>query len=101
MSANWLPVESHKVPSPRPGTCINDTKSLSDTTLNFVRTHSLMDDNVRPFFGAPLVVRTGLGARFTVLAVDPQVKTTQGEAFDVIFVGKNLNDYFLPGKRNP
>ncbi len=87
MSANWLPVEQHKVPVPRPGTCINDTKSLSDQNLNFIKTHSLMDETVLPFFGAPLVVRSGLTSRFTVVAVDPQVRTTSGDAYDVIFIG--------------
>ncbi len=87
MSANWLPVEQHKVPDPRPGTCINNTKSLSDQNLNFIKTHSLMDDTVPPFFGAPLVIRTGLSSRFTVVAVDPQVRTTSGDAYDIIFIG--------------
>ena len=87
MSANWLPVDQHKVPEPRPGTCTNDTKSLSDQNLNFIKTHSLMDETVPPFFGAPLVIRTGLSSRFTVIAVDPQVRSTSGDAFDVVFVG--------------
>ncbi len=46
-----------------------------------------MDDPVSPFFGAPFVIRTGLVSRFTTLAVDPQVRTTAGDAFDVVFVG--------------
>lgn len=46
-----------------------------------------MDDPVLPFFGAPIVIRTGLVSRFTVLAVHPQVKTTEGKTYDVIFVG--------------
>jgi hypothetical protein len=32
-----------------------------------------MDETVSPYFGAPIVVRTGLMSRFTVIAVDPQV----------------------------
>ena len=39
VSANWLPVEEHKVPSPRPGACLNDSKSLPDINLNFIRNH--------------------------------------------------------------
>lgn len=87
MSANWLAVPDHKVPNPRPGTCTNDTKGLPDVNLNFIKTHSLMDEPVAPFFGAPILIRTGLVSRFTVLAVDPQVGTTDGKLFDVIFVG--------------
>ena len=78
-----------QVPSPRPGTCINDTRSLPDANINFIRNHVLMDDPVPPFFGAPVVVRTGLISRFTVVAVDPQVKTTDGKTYDVIFVGQS------------
>ncbi len=33
----WLPVLSSKVPTPRPGTCVNDTQKLQDTVLNFIR----------------------------------------------------------------
>lgn len=73
MSANWLPVPDHKVPSPRPGTCNNDTKTLPDQFLNFIKTHSLMDEPVAPFFGSPVLIRTGLISRFTTIAVDPQV----------------------------
>lgn len=76
------------MPSPRPGTCVNDTKSLPEVNLNFIKKHVLMDDPVPPFFGSPLVVRTGLISRFTAIAVDPQVKTTDGKAYDVIFVGE-------------
>ena len=47
MSANWLPVPENQVPSnPRPGSCHNDTKSLSDSYINFIKTHTLMDDSV-------------------------------------------------------
>ena len=50
MSANWLPVPENQVPSnPRPGSCFNDTKSLSDSYINFIKTHTLMDDSVRCF----------------------------------------------------
>ena len=51
-----------------------------------------MDDTVPPFFGAPMVVRTGLMSRFTAIAVDAQVKTTEGgKAYDVIFIGESLS----------
>ena len=51
----------------------------------------LMDDTVPAFFGAPMVVRTGLMSRFTAIAVDAQVKTTEGgKAYDVIFIGESV-----------
>lgn len=46
-----------------------------------------MDEPVPPFFGSPVLIRTGLVSRFTTIAVDPQVGTTEGKTFDVIFVG--------------
>ncbi|RWS17341.1 semaphorin-2A-like protein, partial [Dinothrombium tinctorium] len=42
-SSAWLPVLSSQVPEPRPGVCVNDTQSLSDSVLNFIRGHPLMD----------------------------------------------------------
>eukprot|EP00096_Caligus_rogercresseyi_P008854 TRINITY_DN2875_c0_g2_i2.p1 TRINITY_DN2875_c0_g2~~TRINITY_DN2875_c0_g2_i2.p1 ORF type:complete len:852 (-),score=235.20 TRINITY_DN2875_c0_g2_i2:775-3330(-) len=95
-SANWLPVSDKNVPTPRPGSCIkeNDTNSLGDVNLNFVKTHMLMDETVSPFFGAPVVIRTGLSSRFTALAVDPQISTTDGKHYDVIFTG-TTNGYIL------
>lgn len=54
-SSAWLPVLSNKVPEPRPGQCVNDTESLPDTVLNFIRSHPLMDsaishENEKPVF---------------------------------------------------
>ncbi len=64
---------------------------LSDANLNFLKTHLLMDDSVAPFFGAPVLIRTSglVTSRFSAIAVDPQVATTDGKAYDVIFVGKS------------
>lgn len=58
LNANWLPVQPSKVPDPRPGQCVNDSRTLPDLTLNFIKTHSLMDESVPSFFQQPLVVRT-------------------------------------------
>ena len=55
------------------GTCPNDSKELSDANLNFIKTHPLMNDAVQPFFGAPVVLRTGFNTGFTSLGVDAQV----------------------------
>ncbi|KAG1688937.1 Semaphorin-2A [Nymphon striatum] len=46
-SSAWLPVLSSKVPEPRPGQCVNNTQTLPDSVLNFIRTHPLMDSAVR------------------------------------------------------
>jgi len=64
----WLPVPSAKVPEPRPGKCVTDTRELPDTVLNFIRKHPLMDSDVPhdaegPAFSAKDVT-------FTKIAVD-------------------------------
>lgn len=86
-NANWLPVPNSKVPDPRPGRCVNDSRSLPDQTLNFVRDHTLMDQAVPSFWGQPLLVQSSFKFRFTQVAVDPQIETVSGKTFDVLFIG--------------
>jgi len=133
MNANWLPVPGSKVPDPRPGQCANDSRTLPDLTLNFIKSHSLMDEAVRSFYQQPIIVRTSVkwvialflysvvfvfhiiilfirtlfnsffwfflsvfqshSYRFTVIAVDPQVKAIDGKTYDVLFIGTgNIKD---------
>lgn len=87
LNSNWLPVQSAKVPDPRPGQCVNDSRTLPDLTLNFIKSHSLMDESVPSFFGQPIVIRTNFHYRFTQITVDPQVKTPGGKTYDVLFIG--------------
>uniref|UniRef100_A0A8D8ZYR5 Semaphorin-1A n=4 Tax=Cacopsylla melanoneura TaxID=428564 RepID=A0A8D8ZYR5_9HEMI len=87
LNSNWLPVQSAKVPDPRPGQCVNDSRTLPDLTLNFIKTHSLMDESVPAFFGHPILIETSTNYRFTQIAVDPQIKTPSGKLYDVIFIG--------------
>lgn len=56
-SSSWLPVFSSKVPEPRPGSCVNDTQTLPDSVLNFIRGHSLMDSAVSHAGGRPVYHR--------------------------------------------
>ncbi|XP_066900705.1 semaphorin-1A [Halyomorpha halys] len=86
MNSNWLPVPPTKVPQPRPGVCVNDSRTLPDVSVNFVKAHPLMDEAV-PSFSQPLLIRVSLRNRFTAIAVDPQVKTLNGQAMDVLFIG--------------
>nr|CAD7257273.1 unnamed protein product [Timema shepardi] len=87
MNANWLAVPSLKVPEPRPGQCVNDSRTLPDVSVNFVKSHTLMDEAVPAFFTKPIIVRISLQYRFTKIAVDQQVKTADGKAYDVLFIG--------------
>ncbi|KAJ9597977.1 hypothetical protein L9F63_011178, partial [Diploptera punctata] len=87
MNANWLAVPSLKVPEPRPGQCVNDSRTLPDVSVNFVKTHTLMDEAVPAFFTRPILIRISLQYRFTKIAVDQQVRTPDGKAYDVLFIG--------------
>ncbi|KAL0270780.1 UNVERIFIED_CONTAM: hypothetical protein PYX00_008074 [Menopon gallinae] len=67
-SSAWLPVLSNKVPEPRPGECVNDTETLPDTVLNFIRSHPLMDEAVSHENDRPVFYKRDL--IFTHLVVD-------------------------------
>ena len=69
------------------GSCPNNSKELTDANLNFIKTHPLMNDAVSPFFGSPVLLRTGFNTGFTAIDVDPQVMAPDGSRFDVLFVG--------------
>jgi len=60
-NSNWLPVTKIKEPNPRPGRCSVDTSTLPESSLSFVKSHSIMDEAVPAFFGGrPLFVKTNL-----------------------------------------
>lgn len=87
INSNWLPVSRQKVPEPRPGQCVNDSRLLSESVVNFAKTHSLMEEAVPALFNQPILVRVSLQYRFTAITVDPQVETVSGDVFDVLYVG--------------
>jgi len=84
-NANWLPVPNP--PSPRPGSCAANSRELDDAGLNFIKRHSLMDRAVSNAGADPLLVRTSVKERMTVIAVDPRLRTPSGQTYDVIYVG--------------
>ncbi|KAI1301480.1 Semaphorin-2A [Halotydeus destructor] len=67
-SSAWLPVLTSKVPEPRPGVCVNDTQSLPDSVLNFIRGHPLMDSAVSQDNGKPVFYKRDVV--FTRIVVD-------------------------------
>jgi semaphorin 6 len=87
MDSNWLAVPGRKVPEPRPGQCVDDSRTMPDASVNFVKSHTLMDEAVPAFFTRPLLVSISLQYRFTTIAVDEQVRTPDGKAYDVLFIG--------------
>ncbi|XP_063365071.1 semaphorin-2A [Cydia amplana] len=88
-SSAWLPVISSRVPEPRPGTCVNDTSSLPDTVLNFIRSHPLMDTAVSHENEKPIYYKRDLF--FTRLVVDRVKVDMMGHQLDytVYYAGTN------------
>ncbi|ESO85242.1 hypothetical protein LOTGIDRAFT_93097, partial [Lottia gigantea] len=84
---NWLAVPRDKIPTPHPERCTNDSKKIPDMTLDFVKTHPLMDTAIPARGGAPVLVHTSFTSRFTQIAVDWQVFSGKGRYYDVMFVG--------------
>lgn len=86
-SSAWLPVLSSRVPEPRPGQCVNDTETLPDTVLNFIRSHPLMDSAVAHRDDKPVFYKRDL--LFTKLVVDKLRYDVFGDAleFTVYYAG--------------
>lgn len=74
-SSAWLPVLTSKVPDPRPGVCVNDTQSLPDSVLNFIRGHPLMDSAVPHEHSRPVFYKRDVV--FTRLVVQKEVANEQ------------------------
>lgn len=74
-SSAWLPVLTSKVPEPRPGVCVNDTQSLPDSVLNFIRGHPLMDSAVPQDHNRPIFYKRDVV--FTRLVVDTHIANEQ------------------------
>jgi semaphorin 6 len=86
--SNWLPVRDADVPDPHPAkACVDDSTMLSDQTLNFIKSHPLMDKAVPAFGGQPVLVQTSLEYSLTQIAVDWQVSAADYRFYDVLFIG--------------
>jgi len=83
----WLPVSNSKVPEPRPGTCVEDTRELPDRVLNFIRSHPLMNEEVDHEGGAPVYYKRDVV--FTNLVVDKVVSGSFSEKreYTVFYIG--------------
>ncbi|XP_058133472.1 semaphorin-6A isoform X6 [Dasypus novemcinctus] len=64
--ATWTPVPDERVPKPRPGCCAGSSSlekyatsnEFPDDTLNFIKTHPLMDEAVPSIINRPWFLRT-------------------------------------------
>uniref|UniRef100_A0A8C5QJK6 Semaphorin 4A n=1 Tax=Leptobrachium leishanense TaxID=445787 RepID=A0A8C5QJK6_9ANUR len=79
-SLRWT-ANTGQVPNPRPGSCVPG--KFSDTDLNFMKDHFLMDEKVSPPDQFPLLIKQGL--RYTRIAID-SVPTDSGN-YTVMFLG--------------
>ncbi|CAB3240755.1 unnamed protein product [Arctia plantaginis] len=87
MNSNWLPLEKEKIPENRPGSCVEDSRTLSDSAVNFIKTHPLMNKAVPSFLARPVLIRVSLQYRFSAIAVHPQVQAMNGNKYDVMYIG--------------
>lgn len=87
MNSNWLPLEKEKVPDSQPGSCVEDSRTLSEPSVNFIKTHPLMDKAVPSFLARPILIRVSLQYRFSAIAVHPQVQAMNGNRYDVMYIG--------------
>ncbi|EAT42479.1 AAEL005993-PA [Aedes aegypti] len=83
----WLPVLNSKIPDPRPGTCVNDTSTLPDSVLNFIRSHPLMDKAVNHEHNNPVFYKRDLV--FTKLVVDKIKIDILNQEYTVYYIGTN------------
>ena len=85
------------VPSPRPGLCNGQSKELSESHLNFIKGHSLMDTVIQPSGEQPIFVKTSLHERLTAISVDSGVQTPgddNADQYDVLYVGTTKGKVF-------
>ncbi|XP_061480570.1 semaphorin-6A isoform X2 [Rhineura floridana] len=89
----WTPVPDERVPKPRPGSCAGSTSlekytssnEFPDDTLNFIKTHSLMDEAIPSIVNKPWFLRTMVRYRLTKIAVDNTAGPNQNHT--VVFLG--------------
>ena len=90
----WLPVASSKVPEPRPGSCVEDTRELPDRVLNFMRTHPLMDEDVGNQGQAPVFYKRDIV--FSHIVVDQMTTGMYSDKQDytIFYIGAKTGQIF-------
>ena len=72
-----------ETPEPRPGSCNAKT---TEEGMNFVKRHTLVDRAVPSAHTMPLFIKTSLGERLTVIAVDSGVPGVQDSGKKLFFL---------------
>eukprot|EP00061_Rhincodon_typus_P018791 g48116.t1 len=91
--STWTPVPEDRVPKPRPGSCAGSvllerfgtSNGFPDDTLNFIKTHPLLDEAVPSIDNRPWFLRTMVRYRLTKIAVDNAAGPYQN--YTVVFLG--------------
>ncbi|XP_059926698.1 sema domain, transmembrane domain (TM), and cytoplasmic domain, (semaphorin) 6D, like isoform X1 [Gadus macrocephalus] len=89
----WTPFPEEKLPKPRPGCCAGQGPAESfkssiefpDETLQFIKSHPLMDTPVPSIRDEPWFTKTRVRYRLTALAVDTAAGPHQN--YTVVFIG--------------
>ncbi|KAM8876944.1 semaphorin-6D isoform 2-T3 [Synchiropus picturatus] len=89
----WTPFPEDKLPSPRPGCCagqgsassISSSVGFPDATLQFIKSHPLMDASVPSIGDEPWYTKTRVRYRLTALAVDNEAGPHRNHT--VVFIG--------------
>ncbi|XP_068174771.1 semaphorin-6D isoform X2 [Antennarius striatus] len=89
----WTAFPENKLPKPRPGSCAGHGPAASfkssiafpDDTLQFIKTHPLMDTAVPSIGNGPWFTKTRVRYRLTVLAVDNEAGPHKN--YTVVFIG--------------
>ncbi|VDK44696.1 unnamed protein product [Anisakis simplex] len=90
---SWSSTRNTAQPKHRPGTCVKDSRTLSEEAVAYARSSPLVQESVHNYFGAPLSIHSGID-HFTQIAIDPQVWALDGRFYDVIFVGTDRGNVF-------
>ncbi|XP_026087123.1 semaphorin-6D-like isoform X4 [Carassius auratus] len=89
----WTPFPEEKLPKPRPGCCAGHGSAESyktsiefpDETLQFIKSHPLMDSSVPSIGDEPWFTKTRVRYRLTALAVDNTAGPQRN--YTVVFIG--------------
>ncbi|XP_028984680.1 sema domain, transmembrane domain (TM), and cytoplasmic domain, (semaphorin) 6D, like isoform X2 [Betta splendens] len=89
----WTPFPEEKLPKPRPGSCAGHGPAASfkssiefpDDTLQFIKSHPLMDTSVPSIGDEPWFTKTRVRYRLTALAVDNEAGPQKN--YTVVFIG--------------
>ena len=88
-NSHWLPLAPSKVPSPRPGRCNNQSSSLPESSLHFIKNHCLMEKAVRSQPSMPVFIRASDSELLTKIAIHAGASDLHGNIYDILFVGTN------------